>query len=127
VRVVGSPGLERAMRSPVGHALVRGSVGRGVRRNHLVVTRDLFVACPPDARAGFLSAMQAMDLRAGIAAVGVPTTVVVGSRDRLTTPALADELVATIPGARLVTLLDHGHQLPLEAPDAVAEQILALT
>ena len=126
-RVVGSAGLERAMRSPVGHALVRGSVGAGVRRNHLVVTRDLFVACPPDARSGFLGAMQTMDLREGIAAVGVPTTVVVGSRDRLTTPALADELVSTIPGARLVTLADRGHQLPLEAPDEVAEEILALS
>ena len=126
-RVVGSAALERAMRSPVGHALVRGSVGAGVRRNHLMVTRDLFVACPPDARSGFLTAMQTMDLREGIAGIGVPTTVVVGSRDRLTTPKLADELVSTIPEARLVTLPDHGHQLPLEAPDEVAEQILALT
>ena len=126
LRVIGSAGLERAMRSPVGHALVRGSVGAGVRRNHLVVTRDLFVACPPDARAGFLDAMQTMDLREGIAAIGVPTTVVVGTRDRLTTPALADELVATIPEARLVTLPDVGHQLPLEAPDEVTAEILAL-
>jgi pimeloyl-ACP methyl ester carboxylesterase len=115
------------MRSPVGHALVRGSVGAGVRRNHLVVTRDLFVACPPEARAGFLGAMQAMDLREGIAGIGVPTTVVVGSRDRLTTPALADVLVEAIPEARLVTLPDRGHQLPLEAPDEVAAEILALT
>ena len=126
LRVIASPGLERAMRSPVGHAFVRGTVGAGVRRNHLVVTRDLFVACPPEARAGFLSAMQAMDLREGIADIGVPTTVVVGTRDRLTTPALADELVATIPDARLVTLPDVGHQLPLEAPDEVAAELLAL-
>jgi non-heme chloroperoxidase len=125
-RAVASPGLERAMRSPVGHALVRGTVGAGVRRNHLVVTRDLFVACPPEARAGFFTAMQTMDLREGIARIGIPTTVVVGSRDRLTTPKLADELVATIPGARLVTLPDAGHQLPLEAPDEITAEILAL-
>jgi pimeloyl-ACP methyl ester carboxylesterase len=126
-RLVGSPGLERAMRTAAGHALVRGSVGRNVRRNHLTITRDLFVACPPDARSGFLRAMQAMDLREGIAGIGVPTTVVVGTRDRLTTPALADVLVETIPEARLVTLPDRGHQLPLEAPDEVAAEILALT
>lgn len=126
LRMVASPALERAMRSPAGHALVRGTVGSGPRRNHLVVTRDLFVACPPEARSGFLKAMQAMDLREGIAAIAVPTTVVVGTRDRLTTPKLADELVATIPGARLVTLPDRGHQLPLEAPDEVAAELLAL-
>jgi pimeloyl-ACP methyl ester carboxylesterase len=126
-RVVASPGLERAMRSRAGHAMVRGTVGAGVRRNHLVVTRDLFLACPPEARAGFLSAMQAMDLRKGIAAIAVPTTVVVGTRDRLTTPKLADELVRTIPDAKLVTLPDRGHQLPLEAPDEVAAELLALT
>ncbi len=95
--------------------------------SHLIVTRDLFVACPPEARAGFLSAMQAMDLREGIAAIGVPTTVMVGSRDQLTPPALAAELAQTIPGAELVTLPDAGHQLPLEAPDDVARELLALT
>ena len=127
LRVVASPRLERAMQSRAGHALVRGTVGRTVRHGHLTVTRDLFVACPPEARAGFLSAMQAMDLREGIAAIGVPTTVMVGSRDQLTPPALAAELAQTIPGAELVTLPDAGHQLPLEAPDDVARELLALT
>jgi pimeloyl-ACP methyl ester carboxylesterase len=71
--------------------------------------------------------MQTMDLREGIARIGVPTTIVVGSRDRLTTPKLADELAEAIPGAHLVTLPDRGHQLPLEAPDEVTAEILALT
>ncbi len=127
LRVIASAGLERAMRSRAGHALVRGSVGRSVRRDHLVLTRDLFVACAPEARSGFLGAMQTMDLREGVAATGVPTTVVVGERDQLTRPALAAELVDTIPGAELVTLPDVGHQLPLEAPDEVTEQIVGLT
>ena len=122
-RVIGSAALERAMRSPIGHALVRGSVGRAVRRNHLVVTRDLFVACAPEVRSGWLTAMQAMDLREGIAAIDVPTVVLVGTRDRLTPPERAGELADTIPGAKLVTLDDHGHMLPLEAPDHVAEVI----
>ncbi len=127
LRVIASTGLERAMRTRAGHALVRGSVGRSVRRDHLVLTRDLFVACAPEARAGFLGAMQTMDLREGIAATGVPTTVVVGSRDQLTKPGMAAELVDAIPDAELVTLPDVGHQLPLEAPDEVTEQILART
>ncbi len=126
VRIIGSRALERAMRSRAGHVLVRGTLGRSVRRNHLVVTRDLFVACSPEARAGFLGAMQTMDLREGLAHIGIPTTVVVGSRDQLTRPSLAAELVDAIPEARLVTIPDAGHQLPLEAPDEVTREILAL-
>jgi len=32
--------------------------------------------------------------------------------------------VSTIPGARLVTLKDRGHMLPLEDPDAVTDEIV---
>ena len=32
--------------------------------------------------------------------------------------------MATVPGARLVTLQDRGHMLPLEDPDAVTDEIL---
>ena len=39
-------------------------VGANVRRGHLVVTRDLFLACPPETRAQLLAAMQAMDNKA---------------------------------------------------------------
>jgi len=126
-RIIASPALTRAMGGRAGHALVRGSVGANVRRSHLIVTRDLFLACPPEARAELLAEMQAMDLRDGLAGIGVPTTVMVGSRDRLTTPARAADLVAAIPEAQLVTLDGAGHQLPLEAPDEIVAQILALT
>jgi pimeloyl-ACP methyl ester carboxylesterase len=122
-RMVGSSLVERVMRGAVGHALVRGAVGRSVRRNHLMITRDLFVACSPAARTGWLTAMQAMDLRAGLVGVAVPTTVVVGSVDRLTPPPLAAELVDRIAGAGLVTLDGFGHMLPLEAPDEIASVI----
>jgi pimeloyl-ACP methyl ester carboxylesterase len=59
----------------------------------------------------------------GIATIGIPTTVMIGSRDRLTAPARADQMVASIPGARLVTLPGRGHMLPLEDPDAVTAEI----
>jgi non-heme chloroperoxidase len=122
-RAVASPSLERLLRSRIGHALVRGSVGAAVHRDHLVLTRDLFVACPPASRSGWLSAMQAMDLRDGVAAIGIPTTVLVGTHDRLTPPERAAELASAIPGARLATLDGRGHMLPLEAPDEVADAL----
>ena len=124
-RMLGSSRIDRALAGPAGHALVRGVVGKSVARNHLVVTRDLFVACDPKVRAGWFAAMQQMDLRDGIAGVAVPTTVMVGTRDRLTPLSRANEIVAAIPGATLQTLAGYGHMLPLEAPDQVADAILA--
>ncbi len=122
-RVVAARGLDRVMRSRIGHGLVRGAVGRTPRRHHLALTRDLFVACPPDARRGLLEAMLKMDLREPLAAIGVPTTVVVGTHDQLTPPSLARMLAEAIPGAELETLDGFGHMLPLEAPDELATLI----
>ena len=115
--------MEKAMRGRFGHALVRSAVGRGVRRSHLVLTRDLVVACPPASRVGWLAAIQGMDLRDGIRSIGVPTTVMVGTWDTLTPVRYAAELCEHIPGASLVKLPGHGHMLPLEAPDEVAAAI----
>jgi pimeloyl-ACP methyl ester carboxylesterase len=67
--------------------------------------------------------MQSMDLREGIATIKLPTTVVIGTRDRLTPPARTAELVDTIAGAQLVELRGYGHMLPLEAPDEVADAL----
>ena len=120
--VLGSRHLDRAMRSRAGHALVRGAVGRTVRHRHLVLTRDLFVGTPAETRVGFFSAIQAMDLRDDLASVTVPATVLVGTRDRLTPPALGQALADQL-GVPLVRFLDAGHMLPLEEPDEVARVI----
>lgn len=124
-RAIASPLVEGTLGTSLGHALVRGLVGRAVQRNHLVLTRDLFCACAPETRSGWLSAMQTMDLREAIKGISMPVTVVAGGRDLLTPPSRAAELVEAIPGAELRTLHDAGHMLPLEAPDEVAGAIAA--
>lgn len=59
------------------------------------------------------------DSRPGLSAVAVPTLVVGGQQDGLTTPAIMQEIADGIPGARLV-LVDHcGHLSPLEQPSVV--------
>ena len=55
-----------------------------------------------------------------LATVTVPTLVVVGNDDQLTPPALARELAAGIPGARLVVVPDAGHLAPVEQPAALS-------
>ena len=122
--LVGSPALTRAMASRNGHRFVRGVFGTEPVHAHMVLTANAFARAHPGARADFMVALSTMDLLEGIATIQLPTTVIVGSRDTLTLPLKSDEMVATIPGARLVTLPDKGHMLPLEDPDAVTDEIV---
>jgi non-heme chloroperoxidase len=117
--------VERLMASRLGPALCRGAVGRRPRQAHLVATRNAYLSLPTAVRRDFLIALQAMDFRAGLESMAVPTTVVIGSRDLLTPPRLGRALAAAIPGARLVELPGAGHMLPYEEPDRLAEIILS--
>jgi pimeloyl-ACP methyl ester carboxylesterase len=119
-----SPLVTRLLRTSQGYRFVRNVFGDNPDRAHLELTRELFADCDGAVRGGYLSAMHSMDLRAGIAGIEMPTTVMVGSRDRLTPPARADQIVVGVPGARLVTLEGRGHMLPLEDPDAVTDEII---
>ena len=123
--VVASPVVARAMQSRNGHVLVRSSFGENPVRSHMDLTRDLFGGTATAAvRGDFLPSMSTMDLLEGAATIEVPTTVMVGTRDALTLPKKADQIVATVPGARLVTLQNRGHMLPLEDPDSVTDEIV---
>jgi pimeloyl-ACP methyl ester carboxylesterase len=59
------------------------------------------------------------DSRPGLGAIRCPTLVVVGDGDTLTPPELAQEIVAGIAGAKLVTIPESGHLSTLERPEAV--------
>jgi len=123
-RVISSPFTTRALKSRNGRFLVRSSFGAQPVRAHVELTRDIFASCDPSVRGDFVLAFSTMDLLGGIATIEVPTTVMVGSRDTLTVPKKADQMVATIRGSRLVTLKSKGHMLPLEDPDAVTDEIV---
>ena len=122
--LVASALVTRAMQSKNGHVFVRGAFGEKPVRSHMDLTRDLFGGCHGAVRGEFLLSMSTMDLLEGVATMEVPTTVMVGTRDALTLPKKADQIVATVPGARLVTLQNRGHMLPLEDPDAVTDEIV---
>jgi pimeloyl-ACP methyl ester carboxylesterase len=122
--VISSPLVTRAMLARNGHLLVRSVFGSQPVRAHMELTRDIFAKCDPKVRGDFVLALQTMDLLEGIATIDVPTTVMVGTRDTLTVPKKADQMVATIPGARLVKLKSRGHMLPLEEADAVTDEIV---
>ena len=125
--MVSSPVVTRAMRAKGGHVFVRFAFGDSPVRAHMDLTRDLFGGCRGTVRGDFLRSLATMNLLEGVATIDVPTTVMVGTRDALTLPTKADQIVATVPGARLVTLQNRGHMLPLEEPDAVTDEIVRAT
>jgi len=72
--------------------------------------------------AGVTAALAAMadraDSRPWLAAIAVPTLVMVGSQDVITPPSAAEALAGAIRGARLVRVPGAGHLASLEEPGA---------
>lgn len=67
--------------------------------------------------------MGRVDSRPSLANIKCPTLVLCGRHDLLTPPALAEEIAAGIPGARL-DLIDHcGHLSTMERPEAVTAEL----
>lgn len=64
--------------------------------------------------------------RRALPTITVPTTVLFGARDRYCTPPNARAFADRIPGSRLRLLEDVGHFTPTEAPDEVADELLAV-
>jgi pimeloyl-ACP methyl ester carboxylesterase len=68
---------------------------------------------------------QLMELVPDLRRLRVPTTVLWGLADVYLSIAIADRLVADIPGARLVRFASAGHYAPLDEPDQVAAALRA--
>jgi len=70
-----------------------------------------------------LRACAGFDLRGRLRGAGAPALLIVGAADRLTPPALAEELRAELPAAKLALIEDAGHMVTFERP---AEVLAAL-
>jgi pimeloyl-ACP methyl ester carboxylesterase len=95
----------------------------GAPADAIAVTMRELRACRPETILNDVRTARAMDLMEQAAALDVPTIILAGSRDRLTTPALAERLCALIPGSRLSIVDGAGHMVPLEAPERVNREI----
>lgn len=63
------------------------------------------------------------DSRPSLAAIAVPTLVLVGAEDPLTPPELSAEMASTIPQARLEVISTCGHSSTLERPERVTRHL----
>lgn len=82
--------------------------------------------CPDPARIGASTGLIGYDLRSGLGDISVPTTVVCGTRDRLTPLSENKRIAAAIPGAELVVVPGAGHLVIWEEPGLVASTIIDL-
>jgi len=64
------------------------------------------------------------DSRPSLAAIACPTVMIVGDQDQITPPPMADEIVAAVPGAKLVVIPESGHLSTLEQPAAVTRALV---
>jgi pimeloyl-ACP methyl ester carboxylesterase len=78
---------------------------------------------PPEVAAAAGRAIAGHDVREDLSHVDVPTKVVVGSADRLTSVAHAKVIAQLVQGAELHVLDQVGHQVMQEAPYELDELI----
>lgn len=101
---------------------LEGSVGRTTlaERPHVLdALRRMMTSVPAEGATGALRAMmERPDSTPQLARIGVPTLVVGGAEDTITTPDVLRALADAIPGSRLELLDGCGHVSAMERPDA---------
>jgi pimeloyl-ACP methyl ester carboxylesterase len=73
-----------------------------------------------------LAVMAREDMRPFLAAIAVPTQVIVGAEDVMTPPDLSEEIHQLMTGSELHVIPACGHLPPIEKPEAMAERLRAL-
>ncbi len=119
----------RRRRAPLIESVVarRFLFGEDMRLRDHMLTVEGIINTPAASMCGFYTDLMTHDRYAPLAALaGIPTRVLVGSRDRLTPPAHARRLAAAIPGAELTVAPGAGHMLPLERDELVSAALVAL-
>lgn len=87
---------------------------------------DMFLANDVQAYVETCKMLGAADLRAALPTLAMPATIVVGDEDYATPVAMAEALHRGIKGSTLTVLAGARHLTPLEAPERIADELLAL-
>lgn len=101
-----------------------GVFGTRPARSQLEATRAGMLETDPVTRAEAATMMGDFDLRPALRSVTIPTQVIAGTHDQLTSLAMNEEIAEHIPGSRLEVLHGLGHMLPFEAPDQITDLIV---
>ena len=108
------------------------TLGPAARPSHVAFVDEMVMSCPPRVRGLWGAAMTKLDVGAGLAALTVPTTVVVGADDRLTPPSHANRIAEVLRNngnlADLVVYDGVGHMSTIETAgefNELLEKVLA--
>ena len=105
--------------------LVATMVAPGAAAATVSAAQALMAGVPEVTYRSALAALVAFDGRAALPQITVPTLVITGAHDRTAAPEVARRMAERIAGARLVTVPDAGHLLPMECPAAFNAALLA--
>jgi pimeloyl-ACP methyl ester carboxylesterase len=101
--------------------------GEPMRLVDSALTIDGIINCSSATMRGFYEDCMRHDRAAGLKVLeGVPTQVLVGSRDRLTPPEHARRIADAVEGAVLTVAPGAGHMLPLERDELVSGVLVRL-
>ncbi|MFE0462146.1 alpha/beta fold hydrolase [Kitasatospora sp. NPDC058965] len=114
--------------TPVGKAVLKYAVmGRRAGSEQVQACAEIVHACATAPRARWGRVLTGLDVRPGLTMIEAPTSIVVGTADKLTPPPHARAMQRALRAADgLVELPGVGHMAPLEDPDAVAAEIRRL-
>jgi pimeloyl-ACP methyl ester carboxylesterase len=83
--------------------------------------------CPAAVRIAAGATLATLDVTSGVSRLDVPTLVLTGAQDRLTPPALSQQMAEALPNpVELKILPQTGHMTPLERPDELVEALAGL-
>ncbi len=109
----------------LGDLMVRGSFGVAPSPRHVTLTAECYDRSDPAVWAEANDSILHFDISDRLAAVKVPSLVLVGERDRLTPPVEASVLHQALGGpSRLRVIPGRGHQLMLEQPSVVDQAVV---
>lgn len=99
--------------------------GSGASRQTIDETVAVIAATDPAAIAAAQRAMAARpDSTPWLATISIPTLVLVGADDAISTAGEMKTIAEAIPSARFVVVPDAGHMAPVERPDEVSRALL---
>lgn len=104
-----------------------GDQFRSVHPELVSATTGVFLANDVDCYASSCVMLGEADLRPWLPMLRMPVAVIVGEEDYATPPVMAQQLHEAIQGSTLTIIPGARHLTPIECPDQIAAQLLALT
>ncbi|OBF28016.1 3-oxoadipate enol-lactonase [Mycobacterium sp. ACS4331] len=90
----------------------------------LTYWRDMVAGTPAEGYAACCEAIAELDLRQDLSAITAPTLAIAGADDPATPPARLEEIVAAVPGSRLLVVEHAAHLANAEQPGVVTAALI---